>query len=136
MSRSLLVSFLSLVMSAAVLPACDSGDYEALGVSAEDLDRMSAEELDALDAELDDLANPLPPPTHDDGGDEWQEPPLLPNVGMRPRPTHFDPPPLLPNVGMRPRPTHAADLDDVRPAPVEPEGCDTHGDDSSTLAIR
>jgi hypothetical protein len=149
MSRSFLTSILSLVMSAAVLPARDGEDYEALGISAEDLDRMSADELDALDAELDDtLRNPLPPPTHGT--------PLAPttdDLGKRPRFTHDVPSaagdlaePARYTHATRsdaavdftagPRPTHADDADDLRVAPVEPEGCDTHGDDGLALTAR
>lgn len=134
MPRTILTSILSLMMSAAVLPACDGEDYEALGISAEDLDRMSADELDALDAELDDtVRNPLPPPTHGT--------PLAPTtdiLGKRPRFTHDVPSAAdsAPDFTAGPHPTHADDVDDLRVAPVEPEGCDTHGDDDLALTAR
>ena len=47
------LTFTALTAAALVAPGCDDGsDYEALGVSVEDLEAMSADELDALDAEL------------------------------------------------------------------------------------
>lgn len=150
MSRFTLTSLFALVLS--VVPACDGEDYAALGLSAEELDRMSAEELDALaESEApDDLLNPLPPPTHgstaplagDDlgklprfthGGDEPTD-----DLGTRPRFTHGehnpDLPSPLPGFTNGPHPTHDGDLDDLRVIPEEPEGCDTHGDEPSLTA--
>lgn len=148
MPRSMLVSCLSLVLSAAVLPACDAEDYEALGVSAEDLDLMSAEELDLLDADLDDLINPLPPPTHgtplaptlDVLGKQPRfthtTPSTRDTLGRPPRFTHQTPNDAVPDFTAGPHPTHDADADDLGLAPVVPEGCDTHGDDEPALTAR
>lgn len=142
MSRSMLTSLFALVLS--VVPACDGEDYAALGISAEELDRMSAEELDAL-AESEDasevaaegpdaLRNPAPPPTHS------HDVPASDDLGTRPRFTHAErnpaAPDALPEFTNGPRPTHGGDIDDIRVNSVEPEGCDTHGDDEPTLAAR
>lgn len=51
--RNTLRTLSALALTAAFLPGCDGEDYEALGLSAEQIDNMSEEELDEL-AELED----------------------------------------------------------------------------------
>ena len=74
-------------MTAAFLPGCDSEEYEALGLSSEEIDAMSEEELDELAALEDDddlehsvdfparhITAPLPPTDPDAGPDELTTP--------------------------------------------------------------
>lgn len=70
--RNALRSLSLLALTAAFIPGCDGEEYEALGLSAEDIDLMSEEELDELTAEEDEqghsvdtkiLTSPLPDPT-------------------------------------------------------------------------
>ena len=46
--RNALRSLSLLALTAAFIPGCDGEEYEALGLSAEDIDLMSGEELDEL----------------------------------------------------------------------------------------
>jgi len=54
--RNTLRSLSLLALTAAFLPGCDSEEYEALGLSSEEIDAMSEEELDELAALEDDGA--------------------------------------------------------------------------------
>lgn len=59
------LSFTALVAALVVAPGCDDGSsYEALGVSAEELEAMSPEELAALELDLADREEDLPCDTH------------------------------------------------------------------------
>lgn len=131
------LTFSTLTALVLAVPGCDDGAaYEALGVTAQDLEAMSAEELDALDAELDALAV--------DGAQPVTHTPHARPEGMKelmiPLPaTHAERPhgrKLLKAPG---HPTHEGGF----PAPAtdalagEPDGatpCTTHGDDTEFAA--
>lgn len=53
--RNTLRSLSLLALTAAFIPGCDNEEYEALGLSSEEIDAMSEEELDELAALEDDL---------------------------------------------------------------------------------
>lgn len=130
--RTLALSVLT--ASLLVAPACDDGsDYEALGVSVEDLETMSDEELEALDRELE-LGNGRlvthEPHSRPEDVEELRNPIVF---------THAERPNHVTKLGNRPRPTH----DSGEPAPGalaadadEPPSCDTHGDDDLEIAAR
>jgi len=70
--RNTLRSLSLLALTAAFIPGCDGEEYEALGLSADEIDVMSEEELDELAAAEDELGHsvdtktltsPLPDPT-------------------------------------------------------------------------
>lgn len=128
--RSLTLTTLTAMI--VVAPGCDDGaDYEALGVTVEDLEAMSADELDALEADaLDFSLERLV--THPKGP---QERPEGMKALVRPLvPTHSAQPEGREALTARPRPTHTGEV----PAPAadafaadidETGGCDTHGED-------
>ena len=142
--RTFTLTALTATMFAA--PACDDGsDYEALGVSVEDLEAMSDEELAALDAELEldngrfvthhphvrpEVVEELRNPIH------WthtERPDHVTKMGLRPRPTHTERPDHVTKMGLRPRPTHAEPADALAADADEPPSCDTHGDEELAL---
>ncbi|HEY0132781.1 MAG TPA: hypothetical protein VGB85_01840 [Nannocystis sp.] len=100
--RNTLRSLSLLAMTAAFLPGCDSEEYEALGLSSEEIDAMSEEELDELAALEDDddlehsvdprarhIAAPLPPNDPDVGPDDLTAPAATGHTD------HFDVPTTL-----------------------------------------
>lgn len=127
-----------------VAPACDDGaDYEALGVTVQDLEAMSADELDALDAELvahDPEFEPLDlnnrragiPRPH---GPDWRlgGPKELINPIVF---THAELPQGRIELKAPMHPTHHGDHGEVPAGGAdafaadagEPGGCDTHGE--------
>lgn len=142
------LTFTALTAAALVAPGCDDGsDYEALGVSVEDLEAMSADELEALDAELDlsngrlvthhphvrpgtveELTNPIVH-TH------TERPDHVTQLGLLPRPTHGERPGHVTTLWTRPSPTHGVETVDALAADAdEPPPCDTHGGDDVELA--
>ncbi|HEY8378464.1 MAG TPA: hypothetical protein VIK91_18335, partial [Nannocystis sp.] len=99
--RILTISALFALVAAA--PGCDDvRDYEALGVSAQELEEMSAEELDALDAELDTLVAGDAPVTHT----PHPRPGTAKHLMIPLRPTHAERPLAAGAVKLPPRPTH------------------------------
>lgn len=64
-NRTFALAFSALVTG--TLPACDADEYQALGVTVEDLDAMSEEELDEL-AALEDDTDLAAAPTRHGGG--------------------------------------------------------------------
>lgn len=58
--RTTLRSLSLLIATVAFAPGCDGEEYEALGLTVEDIDAMSEDELDQL-AAIDELSAPLPP---------------------------------------------------------------------------
>ncbi|MBK7824920.1 hypothetical protein [Nannocystis sp.] len=57
--RTTLRSLSLLIATVAFAPGCDGEEYEALGLTVEDIDAMSEDELDQL-AAIDELSAPLP----------------------------------------------------------------------------
>lgn len=122
----------ALTAAIVVAPGCDeAATYEALGVTVEDLEVMSADELDALDAELEqlDLAEERlvthRPHKRPEGLKELRNPLVY---------THTEGLGANEDLKIRPRPTHEGEV----PAPAsdalaaEPDvlpPCDTHGED-------
>lgn len=122
----------ALTAAIVVAPGCDdAATYEALGVTVEDLEVMSADELDALDAELEqlDLAEERlvthRPHKRPEGLKELRNPLVY---------THTEGLGVNEDLKIRPRPTHEGEV----PAPAsdvfaaEPDvlpPCDTHGED-------
>ncbi len=156
--RTALRSLSVLALTAAFLPGCDSEEYEALGLSVEQLDEMSAEELDelaALESEVDrDIGIPTPPvqpdplyvpvrfaahsgtDTVDLGGPTQLANPVRPTHDVGPtalanpvRPTHEMVPPVF--TMPVPPPTHDSPADNVFDLSDAEEigGCDTIGGD-------
>lgn len=121
----------ALAAAIVVAPGCDdAATYQALGVTVEDLETMSAEELDALDAEMDigelDLTAERfvthRPHERPEGMKELRIPVVF---------THTQ---ALGDLTIRPRPTHdgevpAAATNALAAEPDEPPPCDTHGED-------
>ena len=108
--RNTLRSLSLLALTAAFLPGCDSEEYEALGLSSEQIDAMSEEELDELAALEDDdalehsvdpqarhITAPLPPTDPDVGSDDLTAPAASGNTN------HFD----IPTTLWAPHYTHA-----------------------------
>ncbi|MCY1061280.1 hypothetical protein [Nannocystis sp. SCPEA4] len=125
----------ALAAAIVVAPGCDdAATYEALGVTVEDLETMSAEELDALDAEMEigefDLTTERfvthqPPHERPEGMKELRIPIVF---------THTQELGAGEGLTIRPRPTHdgevpAAATDVLAAEPDEPPPCDTHGED-------
>ncbi|PCC71454.1 hypothetical protein SAMN02745121_00995 [Nannocystis exedens] len=122
----------ALAAATVVAPGCDdAANYEALGVTVEDLEVMSADEIDALDAELEqlDLADERlvthRPHKRPEGLKELRNPIVF---------THAEGLGAREGLTIRPRPTHDGEV----PAPAsdalaaEPDvlpPCDTHGED-------
>lgn len=140
--RNTLRSLSALVLTAAFLPGCDGEDYEALGLSVEQLDRMSEEELDEL-AEIEaenealelDVSMPEPPGTH--GGSEPSKPtnPGLADSFWNPRWTHLEAEPSVPMIDEFTdpvRPTHDPLALDIRNE--APGGCQPDQPDELLLA--
>lgn len=75
--RTTLRSLSLLIAAVAFVPGCDGEEYEALGLTVEDIDAMSEDELDQL-AAIDDLSAPLPPGEPDPASnpDDLREPAL------------------------------------------------------------
>lgn len=127
--RTLTFSVLTAMVVAA--PACDDGaDYEALGVTVQDLAAMSAEELDALDGELATLGlgeeDSTPRPHVRPGATDELMIPL--------RPTHAERPHVATDLKVPTHPTHTGEVpapatDAFAAEPDEMLPCDTHGDD-------
>ncbi|WAS94432.1 hypothetical protein [Nannocystis punicea] len=122
------LTFTALTAAIVVAPGCDdAATYEALGVTALDLEGMSAEELDALDAELDLAEERLVthrPHKRPEGLKELRNPLVF---------THTEGLGAREGLTIRPRPTHDGEV----PAPAsnalaaEPDEltpCDTHGE--------
>ena len=102
--RTTLRSLSVLALTAAFLPGCDGEEYEALGLSSEEIDAMSEEELDHLAAlEGDDdlghsvdhkqlsaaLPGPHPVPSDDLGTNPPADEPIGPDTLVAPmHPTH------------------------------------------------
>ena len=82
--RTTLRSLSLLIATVAFAPGCDGEEYEALGLTVEDIDAMSEDELDQL-AAIDELSAPLPPdePSH-------QRPDTVDALGNPVRFTHVD----------------------------------------------
>lgn len=137
----------ALTATALVAPGCDDGsDYEALGVSVEDLEAMSDEELTALDAELE-LSNGRlvthDPHARPETVDElakpvWhthsQHPDHVTTLWTRPTPTHGERPEHVTKLWTRPAPTHGVDTVDTLAGDADEPGCDTHGDEFELAA--
>lgn len=138
--RTTLLSLSALAMVAVSVPACDDGGYEALGVSAEELDAMTPEELDELaiaedpiqphppapQRPLDLVASPVPP-THLLNA---EAPEMVDGVALPPPPpTHAvndEAPRPVSEMQARPRPTHEVDPVTELGGTPDDEGCDTH----------
>jgi hypothetical protein len=127
--RNTLRSLSLLALTAAFLPGCDSEEYEALGLSSEEIDAMSEEELDELAALEDDgdlehsvdpmikpIAAPRPPADPRDRPDDLTTPPADDTA------TRFD----LPDTLWAPQYTHtgpfAVDVADTLWAPQHTHG--------------
>jgi hypothetical protein len=135
--RTTLLSLSALAMVAVSVPACDDGEYEALGVSAEELDAMTPEALDELALDEDPI-QPHPPapqrpldlvaPSTHAVNDEAPE--MVDGVALPPPPpTHAvndEAPESVPGLQARPRPTHAVDPVIELGGTPDDEGCDTH----------
>ena len=143
--RTTLRSLSLLIATVAFAPGCDGEEYEALGLTVEDIDAMSEDELDQL-AAIDELSSPLPAdePSH-------QRPDAVDALGNPVRFTHVDAdslaeirnpvrfthahkrPGTAPTIANPIRPTHNSDgaannaVGDL--VSEVDEGCDTHGDD-------
>jgi hypothetical protein len=121
----------ALTAATVVASGCDDGaTYEALGVTVEDLEAMSAEELDALDAEMGELDLTEErlvthrPHARPEGLKELRNPIVF---------THTEGLGAREGLTVRPRPTHegegpAAATDALAAEPDEAVPCDTHGD--------
>jgi NifB/MoaA-like Fe-S oxidoreductase len=123
----------ALTAAIVVAPGCDDGaTYEALGVTVEDLEAMSAEELDALDAEMEagefDLAYERfvthQPHERPEVMKELRNPLVF---------THTQGLGALEGLTIRPRPTHDGEVpapatDALAAEPDETTPCDTHGE--------
>lgn len=140
--RNTLRSLSLLVLTAAFLPGCDGEEFEALGLSVEEVDAMSPEELDELanlEPDLEpDIGLPVPPsdpdpmfapgPVFSAAGTHHAADPL--HLADPVRPTHDDERPL-PLAMPAPPPTHDSPNDNVFDLSDAEEigGCDTHGGD-------
>lgn len=140
--RTTLRSISLIAATLAFAPGCDDGQIEALGLSAEQIDDMSAEELDEL-AEIDDLTTVLPPGEPDPASnpDDLREPPAtahkypatVDEIARQIHLTHSHKRPgTVPGIVNPVHPTHddaPSDHTFGELANEADDGCDTHADD-------
>lgn len=125
------LSLSALTAALLVAPGCDDGaDYEALGVTVEELEEMSAEELDALEGMLGEVdIGRERMTTHEESEQPHERPDFVKEMAVPLVFTHGERPGFARDLKTAPRPTHSGV--DVAPVPLaaEPDGagpCEPH----------
>lgn len=125
------LSLSALTAALLVAPACDDGaNYEALGLTVEELEAMSAEELDELDAMLGEGDVSLERTvTHDGDEEPFERPEFVKEFAVPTVFTHAERPGVAKALKAPPRPTHSGV--DFAPAGLQladgPDGpCEPH----------